>query len=926
MTTYLPGGGYPPFTLSSAGETYILTEDIVASGNAITITGDNIILDLNGHNITYDNHLPSGLQNGGFEIQGASSGIPACWDISLAPSSVRRSNYDRPFFGSWHFDFGPIGYGDQEIVSDWFYLPPNHDSIMLFYRKNAVNGRANIVHKFEIEHENSGVVAGFHSWDVSSMSFVSIPDSGSYRANLTYIDVQYSGWQSSQQYGIGDFVVPTTYNGASYKVTGVFIPISGATYICTDLITGVDIVNNTITFDEEVPANSTKVQLFSSNILPSGLYATSFYYIRNKSENTCQFSTTATSTVIDIINTGSGILSMVTESDSGTSGSTEPLWPTSLGEYVTDNNLIWKATTYNNSTSIAGWNSNSPYGIDDVVTPTISNKFAYIVSRIALSGILSGPIEPSWTPLTGNIDTYDRNIANSSIITFEQWPLVHGAIDEVTIVPMDTYGIDIDGSSAKIIDVSKSGTIIQGNNHGYDSTAIILSGGCVVSGINIIVNGSDTYAIFGNYSQDCIVDSCNIQQTSVAKLNRYQLGGVVTFINSNTENHIITNNNINSNCLSCIYLGDASGLIIDNNILHTKSTIVNHHAIISRLIEHTIITNNFIVGNPGQGIMVNSGHDVLISGNYVAVSSIYPGWEIGSYSFDAIRLNDYGATVPYIGNYNITVIDNEIDLFGNVSQDLDLSFDDLRINGICNVSVGPNVVIDSNIINAHRIDDRVSMEGLQPGSRAVGPTIYKNNTVISDDKILYLGHYASDHNSAIFLNNTFLKGDNPAVDFLTIQGKPSLASAKFVNVVFSGNILGDGVSLRSPSIYSWISYNYDVKHNLLVQAKDNSDLPLNNVYVEAYVSGNILIGSGTTGVDGYTDNIGLFEFELTGPSTYTEYNPYTIFATYNGSTQSGVIVLNSGIELMFEFDSGLPSSISRKFLVVGNIGMSYEEN
>lgn len=44
-----------PATLGQGGEYYRLTKDITASGTAFTITGDNIVLDLNGYTVMYNN-------------------------------------------------------------------------------------------------------------------------------------------------------------------------------------------------------------------------------------------------------------------------------------------------------------------------------------------------------------------------------------------------------------------------------------------------------------------------------------------------------------------------------------------------------------------------------------------------------------------------------------------------------------------------------------------------------------------------------------------------------------------------------------------------------------------------------------------------------------------------------------------------------
>jgi hypothetical protein len=94
----LPGG--PPYMLYQNGATYVLTEDITASGTAIIVQGGKITLDLNGHTVVYGNNTSSqvfGVQinsedsckvvNGRI-VQGERSG-----DYSNAIRSFKSSNF-----------------------------------------------------------------------------------------------------------------------------------------------------------------------------------------------------------------------------------------------------------------------------------------------------------------------------------------------------------------------------------------------------------------------------------------------------------------------------------------------------------------------------------------------------------------------------------------------------------------------------------------------------------------------------------------------------------------------------------------------------------------------------------------------------------------------------------------------------------------
>ena len=60
---YIPGNlGNPPYVLNSPNTTYVLTQDLVAPNRAFTIRASGITLDLNGHEVTYDDQ-PAKLSN-----------------------------------------------------------------------------------------------------------------------------------------------------------------------------------------------------------------------------------------------------------------------------------------------------------------------------------------------------------------------------------------------------------------------------------------------------------------------------------------------------------------------------------------------------------------------------------------------------------------------------------------------------------------------------------------------------------------------------------------------------------------------------------------------------------------------------------------------------------------------------------------------
>lgn len=71
-------------TLSSAGTTYVLQNDVVANGTCFTLAANDIVIDLNGKTVTYDNAPPISVPNYGFE-----AALSGTWDTSSAPNATR---------------------------------------------------------------------------------------------------------------------------------------------------------------------------------------------------------------------------------------------------------------------------------------------------------------------------------------------------------------------------------------------------------------------------------------------------------------------------------------------------------------------------------------------------------------------------------------------------------------------------------------------------------------------------------------------------------------------------------------------------------------------------------------------------------------------------------------------------------------------
>lgn len=71
-------------TLSTAGTTYVLQNNVTSEGTCFTVTASDVILDLNGKTITYDNANPISVGNGSFE-----SALIGFWDVTGAANATR---------------------------------------------------------------------------------------------------------------------------------------------------------------------------------------------------------------------------------------------------------------------------------------------------------------------------------------------------------------------------------------------------------------------------------------------------------------------------------------------------------------------------------------------------------------------------------------------------------------------------------------------------------------------------------------------------------------------------------------------------------------------------------------------------------------------------------------------------------------------
>jgi hypothetical protein len=108
-----------PYVLGQPWATYRLEADVVTDGTAFVVCANDVVLDLNGHRVTYGQASAPEVVNGGFE-QGAGRDVPG-WDLSGATAACLAPNTTR-LFGKQVLRVGPLT-TPQRIVSQPVALP-----------------------------------------------------------------------------------------------------------------------------------------------------------------------------------------------------------------------------------------------------------------------------------------------------------------------------------------------------------------------------------------------------------------------------------------------------------------------------------------------------------------------------------------------------------------------------------------------------------------------------------------------------------------------------------------------------------------------------------------------------------------------------------------------------------------------------------
>ena len=546
------------------------------------------------------------------------------------------------------------------------------------------------------------------------------------------------------------------------------------------------------------------------------------------------------------------------------SGATQPTWNTQLGSITRDGNIDWMAMTVGTTDIPSAWQPNKAYGLTQLVRPTIANGVKYECVRIRC-GAFSGATEPNWIKPPGNLNTPDGTLS------WYQSPPTDIHIDNVDILPTGIYGFY--GYGRKNITV-RNGRVQQGAGRGFASHALFLYTftNLIYEDLDIETVGLESLAIQSTYSNNVDVLGNRVATKGNYKFNRHQLSAAISIFNS--DNTYVARNVVNSGeQWGGIFVSGNIG-IIEDNYVNTSSVITNHYGI-NGYGNYFTLLNNVVVADPGQCMRVDGGNCSIIN-NHITIKSVAPNWDIGRFSLDAIRINDYwnGTAV------NTIVRGNKITIYGVNS--LLYERKPQIVNGICNVTNGPGTLYEDNTIVAIKVDPEVVVSGIMPGSKDV-LVKWKNNTIISDQNCIHFGAYPTYSLNTLFENTTFIKGPNAKSDFTILYYEPKTSAEAVKNTVFRDTTVMGGGTLDK-ILASWNAQTtHRVNNTATIRVNMPDGTPVANAPVVVKDRFGTTVFSGTADAGGVvTLDFTQYEvaYRLTNPKyTKTVYTPYSVEVT-----------------------------------------------
>jgi hypothetical protein len=154
---WLDAQGPGPYYLDQAGETYVLQTDVTTAGSAFGIIADDIVFDLNGHTVTYNDAAPISIVNHSFESGTGASADG--WDFSAAASAERYQGVwinNEVYDGDHSLRFAPSSENQTAVSTSLVTLEANTTYSLsgMFYKKNI----SDVTVFVEIENTSDGLV------------------------------------------------------------------------------------------------------------------------------------------------------------------------------------------------------------------------------------------------------------------------------------------------------------------------------------------------------------------------------------------------------------------------------------------------------------------------------------------------------------------------------------------------------------------------------------------------------------------------------------------------------------------------------------------------------------------------------------------------------------------------------------------------
>lgn len=223
------------------------------------------------------------------------------------------------------------------------------------------------------------------------------------------IEESYLRWSASTDVEYGDKRIPTAYNSSTAN-TYVY---TAETYETYD--TGIAVtfpVGNAYEATTSLSSiNTDDVVVFSTTgTLPAALTAGTWYRVSS-------FSSAGSNYVLSL-ETLAGVAINCTDAGTGThtftvkriytrgiesTSSSEPSWPTTVGSFVQEGDIIWTCR-YKDNDMARKWTTSFAYAVGDLVQPTVETSLYYMVTVSDGNG---GATEPTWPLAVGESVSLD---------------------------------------------------------------------------------------------------------------------------------------------------------------------------------------------------------------------------------------------------------------------------------------------------------------------------------------------------------------------------------------------------------------------------------------------------------------------------------------------------------------------------------------